>query len=466
MHQSPLRSIMRSYDHSSIKRRQNANSIELRREKRADIVFQARKLTTPDKVMTYSRSDLPELFELLKSHSKHSYLLAIQGFHYIFQSNPWKFKKILENKLIEHLKQWVQDLDFQNKTLFFIVSITEFCCTLIVNNGFIPLLIPLLDSNNVEILNQTLCVFGNIAGDSPENRDFLINSSILEKLVRIFKNSSELTTIKNLVWVVSNICKNVPTPGYELVKKMTPFLAESLVKYGDLEIITECLWALVFITEANWQGITDILKLKLSKKVIELLKHKEILVVLPAVKLIGNIAAGDQTQISKIVKHKVIKALCDLLQTNCKKILKETLWVISNICADGKLFLDELISTETISSIVKFANSTNLGIKKEAVWALGNVSATANPSQLEEISKYGLIEVFCQLISETDVKIISISLESLKKFLESVENSPTFPMFLDLIEYSGGFSRIETLQLHKNPIISQKSSYILDNFFS
>jgi importin subunit alpha-2 len=63
---------------------------------------------------------------------------------------------------------------------------------------------------------------GNTAGDGPEALDFVLNYNVVDYLLKLLANpSTEITFTRNIVWLMSNLCRNKnPMPPFEKVQQM------------------------------------------------------------------------------------------------------------------------------------------------------------------------------------------------------------------------------------------------------
>lgn len=57
-----------------------------------------------------------------------------------------------------------------------------------------------------------------------------------------------MTTIRNVTWTLSNLCRGKPAPNFETVQPALPLLARLLFS-PDIETVTDACWALSYISD-------------------------------------------------------------------------------------------------------------------------------------------------------------------------------------------------------------------------
>lgn len=84
------------------------------------------------------------------------------------------------------------------------------------------------------------CLFiGNIIGDGPVLRDYVINLGVIAPLLQFIKPDIPITFLRNVTWVIVNLCRNKdPPPPVQTIKEILPAL-NALIHHSDINVSIE-----------------------------------------------------------------------------------------------------------------------------------------------------------------------------------------------------------------------------------
>jgi len=345
----------------------------------------------------------------------------------------------------------------------------------VVQHGGIPAFVNLLSSPNADVREQAVWALGNIAGDSSEYRDSVLNTgNSMQRLITIISNNQvtpKLTMVRNATWCMSNFCRGKPKPEFNSIKDCIPVLAKLIMK-NDPEVLADSCWALSYVTDDQTQGNVKIQSViqcpGIAKRLIYLLQHGTDAVQIPSLRTIGNIVTGDDSQTQIMLNENPLPALLGTLSCQRKSLRKEACWTISNITAGTATQIQQVIAANLIPSLVNILKEDQFDVQKEAAWALGNVTSGGTDEQTKFLVSQGCIPALCGIFSCDDAKIIIVVLDAIEKILEvgkRITGMDGVNDYADAIEDCDGLDAIEALQRHENEEIYDKSVKILKNYF-
>lgn len=106
----------------------------------------------------------------------------------------------------------------------------------VVIAGAVEHFLRLLKSPNQNVCEQAVWALGNIIGDGPNCRDYVINLGVVEPLLQFINPNIPMTFLRNVTWVIVNLCRNKdPPPPEDTIKQLLPALAY-LIQHTDTNV--------------------------------------------------------------------------------------------------------------------------------------------------------------------------------------------------------------------------------------
>jgi len=429
-------------------------------------------------------SNMSSLVEAINSNdSKKRYTATVEFRRMLSVEEQPPIQQVINSGVVPRLMQFLSfndDCKLQFEAAWTITNIASGSTAhtkVIVDNGGICAFVKLLRSPNPEVQEQAVWALGNIAGDSPEYRDLVLQTNnCMHLLIAIINAPKEpkITMLRNATWCMSNFCRGKPKPNFGKINSCIPVIAKLLMQ-RDEEILTDSCWALSYITDDQ---TTDNLKIAavlhqkdVCSRLIYLLQHGKSAVQVPSLRTIGNIVTGDDHQTQAMLSHNPLPALLGMLSCQKKTLRKETCWTISNITAGTPEQIQQVIDANLVFPLVNILKGDSFDVQKEAAWAISNIASGGTDAHRRFIVSQGAINALCVILKCTDAKLILVVLDALRSILKVGEKDANDAdnggenKFAMMVEEHDGLDILEELQRHENEEVYDKSVKILQDFF-
>ena len=132
----------------------------------------------------------------------------------------------------------------------------------------------------------------------------------------------------------------------------------SILDTKDDEIISDALWSWAYLTGMESFKIEDLAPFLPLDKLCNFLGCEKQLIVIPAVRLIGNLCFGSDQLIDALLDAGMLKVVAKILATESStQILKGCTYMLYNVAAGPSRHIVKLIASGIVKSLCEIALS-------------------------------------------------------------------------------------------------------------
>jgi len=463
-------------DIDEMRRRRGEVTVELRKNKRDEHILKRRNVPTQDstdsedseKPLTQS---LDTIVKNVSSPEPTVQLSAVQAARKLLSSdrNP-PIDELITTGILPALVDCLACND--NPSLQFeaawaltnIASGTSAQTQAVVQAGAVPYFLKLLESPHQNVCEQAVWALGNIIGDGPQCRDYVIQLGVVKPLLTFINPNIPISFLRNVTWVIVNLCRNKdPPPPMPTIQEILPALC-TLIHHTDTNILVDTVWALSYLTDGGNDQIQMVIDSNVVPYLVPLLSHQEVKVQTAALRAVGNIVTGTDEQTQTVINCNALTHFPALLGHTKEKINKEAVWFLSNITAGNQQQVQSVIDAGLIPMIIHHLQRGEFQTQKEAAWAISNLTISGSKEQVAYVVSQGVIAPFCNLLNVKDAQVVQVVLDGINNILKMAADD--VETIAHMIEECGGLDRIEMLQQHENEDIYKLAYAIIDHYFS
>lgn len=355
-----------------------------------------------------------------------------------------QFYPRIKNGVLNALRSQILDIDGEVNAVWII---TNMCCIsqevthMFVQSNVIDTLTQLVRSPNRRLSNQTIWAIANISADCVSCKLVCRKPKLLKILSKLLQSPQGLDEIeyRHLIWCINNILSGGRA-------SMTSPVARSLIR-GFSNILLDIpsvhkmkcgpmiLWTLANLIDST-QDTTRIDMLLSQPLLIEhvlliFLDENEKQCHSAALRLLGNVVVGNDTQTDQLIEYSNFKDVMDIAMSS-SEYQSEAAWIISNIVAGAPRHVDYVLEKpeKFYSWLLGGIHSKEDRLKKESLWIVGNLLATADEFQRTLLVSLGITHHLPTLLQWNDVRLKEKAATTAAELLR--ENTWQYKLYLDL----------------------------------
>lgn len=228
----------------------------------------------------------------------------------------------------------------------------------------------------------------------------------------------------------------------------------------------DACWAISYVTDDDNIKIQSVIDAGCVQHLVNLLGLNEPAVIVPALRSVGNLVTGSDSQTDAVITAGGLKRMAHLLQHSKHSIVKEAAWTVSNVTAGNAAQVQKVLDTDIFHLIAGVLDKGDFKSQKEAAWVVTNATTSGTPEQIVQlIDKFGILRPFCDQLEAKDSRTVKVVLTGLLNLFQLADKMGSTESLCVVIEENGALDKLEALQNHENTEVYKLAFQIIDTFF-
>jgi importin subunit alpha-2 len=309
--------------------------------------------------------------------------------------------------------------------------------------------------------DHAVCALSNIASERVLIRDLVIIAGAIELVVDsvVQHPKMQLEFLANRIWLLSRLAQGRPRPDASVVLSMLKVVRRALDTEND-GIVKDCLSMLSCITE-HPQVMLEFTRQKLLPQLVTHLSTATQL----TLRVIGNIAAGTDSQAQQLLDCGVLDELQLYLSSKHAGVLREVAWTYSNLLAGSPTQVLQVMYHDSIAALVRLLRHDNYKVMTHTLHALNNLSCTRDPLVIRRLSELKAFEALVGLLEQPHSEVLVLSLSVIGRLFSACLGRQEYLRLLERFKDTGGLERLEKLQYHNDPQVYKKSTEVMESHY-
>ncbi|KAJ1813387.1 hypothetical protein LPJ56_005181 [Coemansia sp. RSA 2599] len=309
----------------------------------------------------------------------------------------------------------------------------------------------------MELKDQAAWTLGDLASEGPGIREQLHANGALKPLVEL-ANTDDRALLQTACFALSNMARKPSSYFDEMFELQLPqIVARQMSRLQkDTGCMKELSWVCAYLAAGSSEQQIDVL---LATGSIDVILESALAamgsdgavahsvaqtsaLLIPAIRTLGNIAAGTDSQTHELVcKPGVVRLLVQCIEsTSSRAVEKESLWVLSSITACCKADVDAVVDAGVVPDLVRIIEKQNFDIKKEAAFSLLNIAIVGG--RIGDLPSEQLVVEFVEFVRSQDEELVRMGVQFISILFDQLPKDVGVGL---LRQVAGGIDALETL---------------------
>jgi len=293
----------------------------------------------------------------------------------------------------------------------------------------IECILSLLDLRDIAVLEQSIWILGNIAGDGTNARDICLQKGVLQRLIRLAQNYQQLTSMTTEVppnrRLIASVSLDVADGDRRIISHSSPEIRsapQSAANGGllstngsmsgrgapwlslPLSFQRNLVWTVSNLVrgkpQPRWTDVSCVIPV-----ILMYLECPDIEVLTDTCWALSYLSDGCNDHIQSILDLSslsnvdISQYLVAFLDKKSMNVLVPALRTCGNIVSGSDHQTQQIIDRGLLTKLKRLLCHPNHSVKKEAIWTVSNITA-GNPNQIQCVIDHGLIEPLVDILTD------------------------------------------------------------------